>query len=267
MKRILFLLIISLTDIMANDLLNKTKEKGCVISFSKEVTPCSSSLKKEKITIAPIVIKKVSKKKPQNSKKLQLALRNILNVVKKNNIETNKLHEELTSRNKEFKQYNIKTNRLNEELNRMKQEFKQYKIKKNKELKKVKNQLYSTNKKIKSIKRPVKVISKKKRTIISRPIINRRPSVHKVISKMQPSPILMYDTPWIEIIVENNINIYDLALKYYGNKQEYKNIYVANQNIISNDLKIYNGMALIIPMTTLFEEQGVLLNQSIKMIR
>ena len=77
---------------------------------------------------------------------------------------------------------------------------------------------------------------------------------------MSPAPILMYDTPWIEIIVENNINIYELALKYYGNREAYNKIYTANQNVISDDFQIYDGMSLIIPMTETFEEQPMMLN-------
>ena len=78
---------------------------------------------------------------------------------------------------------------------------------------------------------------------------------------MQPSPIIIYDTPWIEITVENNINIYELALKYYGDKQAYEKIYEANRDIMDNDLNIYNGMNLKIPITEDFEEQGILINQ------
>lgn len=249
MRTILFLLFIFLTNIMAN---------------GEEKAPCASS---KKLTIAPIIIKDTSKKKlePEYIKKTEGKLRTILSNVK------------------EFKNKNtLKTNKLRQELNAMKKEFSQYKMRKNKELKKVKTQLYSSTKKLNHNQKELINIQKKlitrktqKKTLQHTKSQNTKPLivqvskqkapvpivVHKIIRKMQPSPIPMYHTPWIEIIVENDIDIYELALKYYGDEEKFKEIYAANKSIIRNDLKIYNGMSLIIPMTTLFEEQGMLLNQ------
>ncbi len=59
---------------------------------------------------------------------------------------------------------------------------------------------------------------------------------------------------WIKVTVENNLNIYDLALKYYGDSQEYEKIYIANKNIIGQDYQIENGMILKIPITENFIE-------------
>ena len=245
MKIIIFLLFIFITNIVANDLTNlnllqsKEKAQGCTIPFfKKETTSCSST-----------------KEKPIDNK-VKVKLRTILTNLK-----------QYDKKNK------IKTNKLIEELNTIRKEFNQYKKKQNKELKKVKKQLYSTKKKLnthkkelvkvqkKLIKASSKEVVKKRQNILTKVQKKNTTTIHKVIRKMEPLPIVTYNTQWIEITVEDNINIYELALKYYGNKKEYKKIYVANQNIIANDFKIYNGMFLKIPITTLFEEQGILINQ------
>ena len=289
MKKILFLLLIYIATIQAN-------EEGCTISFfNSKKSPCASTVEKHQITIAPIVVKKKPDKETIERKEIEVKLYNILTDVK------------------EYKKKNQKkTKRLKEELNAMKREFQKYKTKKDRELKKIKNQLYSSKKKIKKIKKKLvkitkkvtpkvmkkkpkkhlysgkkKVKTSKKKLVkitkkVTPKVIKQKPKkkettvvqvvnvaipestpplIHKVVHKMQPTPILMYDTPWIEIVIDTNTNIYDLALKYYGNAQEYKKIYLANQNIISNDLKIYNGMTLVIPMAENFKEQGIVLNQ------
>lgn len=255
MTKILFLFLIYIMSIEAN-------EQGCTISFfKKDPSPCSSSIEKDKITIAPIVIKKAPKQKPVDTKAIEVKLHHILADVK-----------DYKHKNQE------KTKKLLDELTAMKKKFEQYKREKDKELKKVnkklknnKQKLVKIQKKIQKIyskkiaKKVIKQKEKKKKTIIIQAIQTKIPEtahvVHKVIHKMQPLPIQMYDTPWIEIVVEDNIDIYDLALKYYGNKEAYKKIYLANKNTIRNDFKIYNGMSLIIPITKSFKENGILLNQ------
>ena len=272
MKKILVLILIYSISLQASD------EEGCTIPFfNQRKSPCKSTKKSNKIiTIAPIVIKKTPKKNTIDRKKMERELHNILTEVK-----------EYKNQTEEQKQQLLK------ELIGMKKEFYQYKLEKSREIKQLRNKLDSNNKKLVKVQKEVKKITKKKKKIIvaniiktpkrthkvhkviskmqplpvpiyDTPIIETPEithEVHKVISKMQPLPIPIYDTPWIEITVENNINIYELALKYYGDKQAYKKIYTANQNIIGDDFKIYNGMNLIIPMTTDFEEQGILINQ------
>jgi hypothetical protein len=75
------------------------------------------------------------------------------------------------------------------------------------------------------------------------------------LPKNSPCPI------WIEIIVEDGVDIFQLALKYYGDREEYKQIYLSNQDIIGEDLQIVDGMSLKIPITQLFEEQPMILNR------
>ena len=66
---------------------------------------------------------------------------------------------------------------------------------------------------------------------------------------------------WVELIVEDEVDIYQLALRYYGDMEEYKRIYLANRDIIGKDLKIVDGMILKIPIMELFEEQPMILNR------
>jgi len=65
---------------------------------------------------------------------------------------------------------------------------------------------------------------------------------------------------WVDIIVEDELDIYQLALKYYGDRDKYQQIYQANKNIIGIDLKIKDGMELKIPITEDFIEQPMFLN-------
>jgi hypothetical protein len=74
------------------------------------------------------------------------------------------------------------------------------------------------------------------------------------IPKDLPCPL------WIEIIVEDGVNIFELALKYYGDREEYKEIYQYNKDTIGENLEIVDGMLLKIPITTLFKEQPMILN-------
>jgi len=243
MKKILFFLYV--VSLQAN-------EQGCTISFfTKEKAPCSAE--KKQISIAPIIIKKAPKKKANDTKKIEGELRTILKNVK------------------QYKNDNeIERNRLSKELSIMKKKFNNYKIEKDKELKKVKKQLYVSNKKehekIKKLKKELYLTNKElddsKKTIILKSIKKQPTTIHKIIREMKPIPVLMHNTPWIEITVEDNINIYDLALKYYGDSQEYTKIYAANQNIINNNYQINNGMSLIIPITENFQEQPMMLNSN-----
>jgi len=260
MKKILFLVYV--VSIHAN-------EQGCTIPFfTKEKSPCSAE--KKQIIIAPIVIKHASEKKPNDTKKLEGVLRTILKDVKqyKNNseIEKNRLAKELSLMKKKFHDYKIKKDK---ELKKVKKKLYVKNQKEHEKIKKLKKELYLTNKKghekIKKLKKELYVTNKKldNNQIIIIENIKKQPTViHKVIREMQSVPTLIHNTPWIEITVEDNINIYDLALKYYGDSQEYTKIYAANKNVINSNYQINNGMSLIIPITENFQEQPILLNRN-----
>jgi nucleoid-associated protein YgaU len=70
---------------------------------------------------------------------------------------------------------------------------------------------------------------------------------------------LSSDSLWVEVIVKEE-DIYQLALQYYGDRDEYIQIYNANSDIIGEDFQLYKGMSLKIPMTKQFEEQPIFLN-------
>jgi exonuclease VII large subunit len=193
-------------------------------------------------------------------------------------IRKNKMKVHLTTILKDVKQYKAKNERTNKkllsQLSSLKREFNSYKAKKKKEIKKINNKLYTTKKELsknrkklisvqKKIIRTNTIKKSKKReiAIVSEPIEIFIPNHVEVVYNKPQIPIQMpSNTQWVEMVVQDEINIYQLALLYYGDAQRYKEIYSANQHIIGKDLKINNGMSLRIPMTDLFEEQPIMLN-------
>jgi hypothetical protein len=116
---------------------------------------------------------------------------------------------------------NSEIEKLTAQLNKLSKEFNAYKIKKTKEIKKMKIELDKSK--------------------------NHRHS-------------RLNSSSWVEIEVEDGVDIYQLAQKYYGTQEQYQQIYVANKNLIGDDLSIEDGMSLRIPITEEFEEQPMLLN-------
>ena len=200
-----------------------------------------TSTRENQMYVTPIVIEKVPKSKSNAPKELEVQLRNILRNIKlyKNNNEREK-------------------NRLAKELSMLKKKFNDYKIEKEKELKKVKKQLYVSD--IKEHEKLKKELYHQNKELDNSQ--KKLTTIHKVIHKMKSIPTLIHNTPWIEITVKDNINIYDLALKYYGDSQEYTKIYAANRNVINSSYQINSGMSLIIPITENFQEQPVILNSN-----
>ena len=222
----------------------------------------------------------------QNEKKtLYIKLRQVLNEIKeyktKHEIEKKRVIQELSSIKKNFNDYklekeneikklkrelylsqqnlnnkpvinHIKNNKLSQELNMIKNKFHNYKIERNQEFKKLKRECSihreKREKEVKKLKNELHFNT------------NKQTNIHKVIKEMKPTALILHKTPWIEITVEDNMNIYDLALKYYGDSQEYRKIYRANQNIINHNYQINNGMTLIIPISGNFREQPIVLN-------
>jgi len=240
-----------LNSLLANDILHQenTPDKGCTIPFfeTKKVS-CST---------------KTEKKAENSESKRKKQLTSILHKVKK--------YKEKTENEKK---------QLQEKLDSLQKEFKQYKAKKKREIAKINTQLTITRKKL-SKNRKKLLISQKKKKVVPKKIVHKKSIPKKVIrkkivkkktlpkkkvlrkkvviKKITPLPVVN-NLPWVEIVVENNLNIYQLALKYYGDREKYREIYVANQHLIGKNFKIYNGMSLKIPMTNQFEEQPMILN-------
>jgi seryl-tRNA synthetase len=138
---------------------------------------------------------------------------------------------------KKFKQEkNSKIETLNHKLNLLKKEFSLYKKVKEKKIKKMSQELKSIRKKL-----------------VQKEHSSREKQTSQNIKMLQPSFIpKINNLPWVEIVVEDGLNIYQLALKYYGDEKQYKYIYAANQQTIPNNYKITDGMSLKIPMPDSF---------------
>jgi len=235
-----------INNLFANEILyqENTPKKGCTIPFfeTKKIS-CSSKIEK-----------KIQSSKSKRKKQLSTIFNKIKKYKKKTENEKKQLQEKLDTLQKEFKRYKAKKKReiakINTKLNITR-----------KKLSENKKKLYIIQKKKKVVRK--KVIPKKviRKEIVQKKILPKKKALRKkvVIKKTIPLPIVNH-LPWVEIIVEDNINIYQLALRYYGDKTKYREIYSANQHIIGKNLKIYNGMSLRIPMTNQFEEQPMILN-------
>jgi hypothetical protein len=232
--------------LLANDILHKQKhsEQGCTIPFfeTKKIS-CST---------------KIEEKTPNNKSKRKEQLYTILDNVKK--------YKEKNEQEKK---------KLKQELKALKEAFKHYKAKKHKELKELKGQLKIIKKKLSKNKKKLRLLQKKhksiskkvvkkkiiKKKVVKKKIIKKKVFPKKVVQQVTIKPLPpVNNLPWVEIIVENNLNIYQLALKYYGDRERYKEIYSANRHIIGKNLKLHDGMSLRIPMTNQFEEQPMILN-------
>ncbi|NEW60899.1 LysM peptidoglycan-binding domain-containing protein, partial [Sulfurovum sp. bin170] len=59
--------------------------------------------------------------------------------------------------------------------------------------------------------------------------------------------VVYVEEEFVKIKVEKEVDIFQLAIKYYGDEKEYYRIYNANKNIIEADLKLEEGMELRVP--------------------
>ena len=209
---------------------------------------------------------------------LLIILKDLQNYKSENEKEIKSLKSKLNTEKKEFQNYkkkttqNLKTYQIDSKKKQQKLQklLKQKKRQKNNQYLKLKKQLIETEKKLQNnTKRYQKI--KKSNQYLKKKIIKMTKEPKKVVlyTKQEEvkanlnAPIalpIQNNLPWVEIIVEDNINIYELALRYYGDSSKYKEIYTANKNIIGKNLRIHNGMSLRIPMTTEFDEQPIILN-------
>jgi len=162
---------------------------------------------------------------------------------------------------KKFKQEkNNKIITLNQELNLLKKEFSRYKQEKEKKIQEMNHKIKRFKKKL-TKKSQVKVekvtFNSKKPPIIVPTFVPKikevkseivKPKIDKISNNMPK----VTNLPWVEIIVEDGLDIYQLALKYYGDENKYKYIYAANQQTLQNNFEITDGMSLKIPMPEQF---------------
>ena len=214
----------------------------------------ASSIKEKKIFYSEDVVEV----------KLTKVLKNVKNFKKRKESETKELLTELEATKQELAKVKRALLQSKKKLVQSKKIIKRYKVKKHKIKKhktKVRTHIAKTVHKKKRIKkhyikrdkpkirtRIVKVIPKKRR-------VEQQVEVHKVIYHPLTPPL-----KWVEVQVEDNRNIYDLALEYYGDAQAYDKIYAANRDVIGSDFQLKNGMRLKIPITERFKEQPIVLN-------
>jgi len=212
-------------------------------------------------------------------KKLKAKLENTLNDIKR------------------FKQEkNHKINNLSQEIELLKQKFASYKSKKEKELRKVKSQLSETKQELsqntmvqqqpmvkeertpvqekivravvekeddynvdKAIKRALDEMIDVSEPSLEKNMVQKNRYDFKSVDTMALIPESI-NTPWVEIEVGEDMDIYQLAQLYYGDREKYREIYAANKQLLKETLKVRNGMSLKIPMTAEFKEQPMVLN-------
>jgi chromosome segregation ATPase len=275
-KKLLSLLLNFTTSIlMADDihaLLEKENGNGCKIAFLKKEEKKCFTEKRNLILENDKENKRISTPSNDIHKEQKRIRRQLKNLV-------------LEAEEEAFQQYKRKKEKhiqkLLQQLTSLKKNFHNYKIKKEKELKRISNKLTSTKKHLsKTIKKLKytqqkddflkKRLKKKKKLFKSKKItrkkitqkkkrVQKRDLIEKEIRPIKKLPDITH-LPWIEIDVENNINIYQLALKYYKKKEDYPYIYAANKDIIPKNLNIKNGMHLKIPINYSFKEQPFFLN-------
>jgi len=206
----------------------------------------------------------------------------------KNKTIENKLTTVLHNLKKFKKEKNYKISQLQKELDTLKKRFYSYKVKKEKELKKANSKLRLTRKellntkiqnknKIKNIQNKLLKSQHKVKQSEAISQLTIQQSMEEAMSEPIPMQIevqteedaplakiilpINSNTPWIEITVEDDMDIFQLAKLYYGDSNQYIHIYSANRDIIPSSLKLHNNMSLKIPITSQFRDQPIVLNR------
>jgi len=255
-----------------NLLYSKNSVHGCTIAFfAKQKPSCSSSKTSKKV---PIVKKKVEEKNLFYSKDMvEVKLTKVLNSVKffkkRKESETKKLLTELEATKQELARVKQALLQSKKKLVESKKIIKRYKFVKKQKIKKQKIKKRKTKvrthivKVVPKKKRIKKHYIKKRKTKVRTHIVKVVPKKKRVEEQVVIHRVIQPLTPhlkWVEVQVEENRNIYDLALEYYGDAQAYDKIYAANRDVIESDFQIKNGMTLKIPITERFKEQPIVLN-------
>jgi len=237
MKKLLLLLFINEIAI-ADSTIFKNEKEGCIIPFfQKNKEPCSNSKQQTLQTIKPIVIEK-KEVGTINEKRIEKKLKTILKKIKV-----------YKKRNESEKKI------LESELLVLKAKFNNYKKEKNRELKSIKSKLYSTKRELKqakNVKPKVKIVKKTK--IVKKVIYKEVP----IYIEKEPTP--PKDIELMNVIVPDEMDIYQLALLYYGDAKKYKELYNINRDIIGSDLKVQAGQSIKIPIDLLFQSKPIALN-------
>ncbi len=162
---------------------------------------------------------------------------------------------------KKFKaQKNSQINKLKIKLKLTQDEFEKYQVQKEAEIKHLDKKLTQTKRELSKSKQALKAridIDERIEVTMIEPL-DQLPEIKDRVDDIVTENSI--DTPWVEIVIEDDTNIYELAQKYYGDTNEYRQIYVANKSRIGNELYLNEGMPLKIPVTEDFEDQPMVLN-------
>lgn len=170
-------------------------------------------------------------------------------------------------KNNEIKMLNAEIDQLKSTIRKMKRKHNYIQRKHKNTIKQLKNQLnmndndfyllYEENKKLKE------ALLKYQKSI---PIQNSSPAIQEPLSQGNTSMIDQAIKPvsvpveWVEVVIEDDMSIYELALQYYGKESAYTEIYRANKDVIPETLRLVNGMSLKLPITHNFRERPMILN-------
>lgn len=176
-------------------------------------------------------------------------------------------------KNNEIKMLNAEIDQLKSTIRKMKRKHNYIQRKHKNTIKQLKNQLnmndndfyllYEENKKLKEA-----LLKYQKNIPIEKsiPIQNSSPAIQEPLSQGNTSMIDQAIKPvsvpveWVEVVIEDDMSIYELALQYYGKESAYTEIYRANKNVIPETLRLVNGMSLKLPITHNFRERPMILN-------
>lgn len=182
-------------------------------------------------------------------------------------------------KNDEIKMLNAEIDQLKSTIRQMKRNHNYVQRKHKNTIKQLKNQLnmndndfyllYEENKKLKeALLKYQKNIPIENSIPIEKniPIQNSSPAIQEPLSQGNTSMINQAIKPinvpveWVEVVIEDDMSIYELALQYYGKESAYTEIYRANKNVIPETLRLVNGMSLKLPITDNFRERPMILN-------
>lgn len=179
-----------------------------------------------------------------------------------------------TKKNNEIKMLNAEIDRLQLTINKLKRQYKQCQRSKRNTTNNLTEQLnisennfyilYDENRKLKEAlsKYQKRVPTETPSQPIETPSIQEEtPIINDTLESSIIEPISM-KVEWVEVVVENDMSIYELALQYYGKESEYTQIYRSNKDVIPETLKLANGMSLKLPVTHNFRERPFILNQN-----
>lgn len=175
-----------------------------------------------------------------------------------------------SKKNSEISNLTAKIVKLEAKIEKLNRQYKQCQKNKKNSIKKLNNQLQISQNNFYLIQEESRKIKKAfleyKAKTTQRETLEPTQKTHlmtketPIINRVIQPVIKQYE--WVEIVVENDMNIYELALQYYGRESEYSQIYRANRDVIPETLKIVNGMLLKLPITQNFRERPFILNQN-----